>query len=77
VIKSNVVLNTIFEEDMDYKQFAQIMQSNSVYYWNKYSLFGELVDNNQDCIEERIFLIKFMKIKFYRYLGIRSCLRDL
>jgi len=58
VIKSNVGLNTIFGEDMDYKQSAQVIQSNSVYYWNKYSLFGELVDNNQDCIEERIFFNK-------------------
>ena len=41
----------MFGEDVDHKQFSQVIQSNSVYCWNKYGLFGELLNNNKNCVE--------------------------
>jgi len=53
MIGSDMEWNIMFGEDMDYKQFSQIIWGNDIYYWNKYSLLGELVNNNQNYVKAR------------------------
>ena len=43
----------MFREDMNYKQFCQLMQGNDIYCWNKYSLLGQLINDDQDCVTVR------------------------
>jgi len=51
MIGSDMRQDTMFGKDVDHKQFSQVIQSDGVYCWNKYGLFGELLNDNQNCVE--------------------------